>query len=149
MGSGVVLTEKIERKVSKITAKSPPPMERISLKSHKFEKIPQEEKVRHIIEQYTNFIDLNLGRSPCKNASCPSKSSSTCPCRESTEGPGAPKAEQANPGEAEGRRGEAQSHEPAADQVLADDKLEASNVTDMYNLKWPIIAQYGLKCLIT
>ena len=56
LGSGVVLTEKIERKVRKITAQSPPPMERISLKSHKFEKIPQEEKVRHIIEQYTNFM---------------------------------------------------------------------------------------------
>ena len=46
MGSGVVLTEKIEPKVRKITAHSPPPMEKISLKSHKFEKIPQEEKVR-------------------------------------------------------------------------------------------------------
>merc|ERR1712038_171058 len=46
LGSGVVLTERIESKVRKITAHSLPPTEKISLKSHKFEKIPQEEKVR-------------------------------------------------------------------------------------------------------
>ena len=46
MGSGVVLTERIESKVRKITAHSLPPTGKISLKSHRFEKIPQEEKVR-------------------------------------------------------------------------------------------------------
>ena len=55
LGSGVVLTEKIERKIRKVTPQSPPPMEKISLKSHKFEKIPQEEKVRHFVEQFTNL----------------------------------------------------------------------------------------------
>ena len=55
MGSGVVLTEKIERKVRKITAQSPPPMEKIALKSHQFEKVPQEEKVRNFIKPFTNL----------------------------------------------------------------------------------------------
>ena len=44
-----MLTEKIEPKRRKITAHSPPPMEKISLKSHKFEKIPLEDKVRNLL----------------------------------------------------------------------------------------------------
>ena len=44
-----MLTEKIEPKRRKVTAHSPPPMEKISLKSHKFEKIPLEDKVRNLL----------------------------------------------------------------------------------------------------